>query len=307
MILVTGGSGFIGRYLVKKLIRMGEDVRVLVRRRMPGEEVEVAFGDVTDRDSVKKAFDGVDKVYHLAAIFRHGINPEEIWRVNYHGTKNVVKEALRKNARLLHVSTVGVLGYANSRPLNESTPFNPNPNAYSRSKAKAEQEVLEMQKRGLDSVIVRPAFVYGIGSRYGLNLLIEMVVKGRLRWIIGDGRNYIHPVHVEDLVGALITVMEHGKDKIYIAANEEPIMLRKLLDLAAKYSGVKLRYGFPAKLAYLILKIRGGVGGSTATETISLFTKNWFYQVDRLKALNWRQKVDIEMGIKATVEWVMTG
>ncbi len=307
MILVTGGSGFIGRYLVKKLIKMGEDVRVLVRRRMPGEEVEVAFGDVTDRDSVKKAFDGVDKVYHLAAIFRHGINPEEIWRVNYHGTKNVVKEALRKNARLLHVSTVGVLGYANSRPLNESTPFNPNPNAYSRSKAKVEQEVLEMQKRGLDSVIVRPAFVYGIGGRYGLNLLIEMVVKGRLRWVIGDGRNYIHPVHVEDLVGALITVMEHGKDKIYIAANEDPIRLRNLLDLVAKYSGVKLRYGFPAKLAYLVLKIRGGVGGSTATETISLFTKNWFYRVDRLKALNWRQKVDIETGIKATVEWVMTG
>ncbi len=307
MILVTGGSGFIGRYLVKKLIKMGEDVRVLVRRRMPGEEVEVAFGDVTDRDSVKKAFDGVDKVYHLAAIFRHGINPEEIWRVNYHGTKNVVKEALRKNARLLHVSTVGVLGYANSRPLNESTPFNPNPNAYSRSKAKVEQEILEMQKRGLDSVIVRPAFVYGIGGRYGLNLLIEMVVKGRLRWIIGDGRNYIHPVHVEDLVGALITVMEHGKDKIYIAANEDPIRLRNLLDLVAKYSGVKLRYGFPAKLAYLVLKIRGGVGGSTATETISLFTKNWFYRVDRLKALNWRQKVDIETGIKATVEWVMTG
>ncbi len=305
MILVTGGAGFIGGYLVRELVKNGEDVRVLIRRRKPKEEVEFVRGDVTDRSSLKKAFDGVEKVYHLAAIFRHDANPEETWKVNYQGTKNVAEMAFRRNARLLHVSTVGVIGYANSRPLNETSPHNPNPNAYSRSKARAEQLISEMHNNGLDSAIVRPAFVYGIGSRYGLNLLIEMVAKGRLRWIIGDGNNYIHPIHVKDLAKALIAVMDRGKEMIYIAANEEPVKLRELLDLVAKLAGVRLRYGFPPKLAYLILRFRGGIGGSSAAETVSLFTKNWFYRTDRLKSLGWKQEVDIENGLREVVEWIL--
>ncbi len=211
MILVTGGAGFIGSYLVGELVRRGEEVRVLVRHRMPKEGVETVSGDVTDRGSLRRAFEGVEKVYHLAAIFRHDARPEDIWRVNYEGAKNVAEAALESGARLLYVSTVGVLGYANSKPLDENSPYRPNPNEYSRSKAKAEQVILGMRSKGLDCVIVRPAFVYGIGSRYGLNLLVDMVAKGKLRWIIGKGENYIHPIHVEDLVKALIAVMDRGE------------------------------------------------------------------------------------------------
>ncbi len=263
MILITGGTGFIGNYLVEELVKRGEDIRVLVRNKKPKLEVEAVKGDVADRDSLKKAFNSVDRVYHLAALFRHDAN--------------------------------------------EKAPYDPNPNAYSRSKAKAEQLILRMREKGLDSVIVRPAFVYGVGSRYGLNLLIEMVAKRWLRWVIGNGNNYIHPIHVKDLVKALITVMEKGREEVYIAANEKPVRLRELLDLVAEYAGVKLRYGFPTKLAHLILKVRGGMGGSSAAETISLFSKNWFYRVDRLKSLGWSQEIDVEAGIGEVVGWLIKG
>jgi len=92
--------------------------------------------------------------------------------VNYRGTKNVVDETSKRDAKLLQVSTVGVLGFANSNPLDEESPYNPNPNPYAQSKAKAEQYVLKMQREGLKAAIARPAFVYGVGSNYGLNLLI---------------------------------------------------------------------------------------------------------------------------------------
>ncbi len=304
MILVTGGAGFIGSYLVGELLRRGEDIRVLVKHRMPKEGVETVSGDVTDRGSLRKAFNGVEKVYHLAAIFRHDARPEDIWRVNYEGAKNVAEAALESGARLLYVSTVGVLGYANSKPLDENSPYCPNPNAYSRSKAKAEQVILGMRSKGLDCVIVRPAFVYGIESRYGLNLLVDMVAKGKLRWIIGKGENYIHPIHVEDLVKALIAVMDRG-DGIYIAANEEPVKLKELLGFVALHAGVRVHYGFPPALARLVLKFRGGIGGSSAAETLSLFTKNWFYRVEKLKSLGWRQNIDIETGIGEVVEWLL--
>jgi len=189
--------------------------------------------------------------------------------------------------------------------LDENSPYKPNPNPYAQSKAKAEQYVLEKCKEGLDAVIVRPAFVYGIGSTYGLNLLVDLVVKRKLKIVIGRGENYIHPIHVKDLVKALVLVMGRARTgEIYIAANEKPIKLRDFLDLVASYAGVRLRYGLPPKLAYIILKLKGGIGGSTAKETILLFTKNWFYNVEKLKSLGWKQEVKIEEGVKELVEWI---
>ena len=306
MILVTGGTGFIGSHLVEYLLSRGKDVRVLVRD--PSKlrfDVDFAVGDVTDADSLKEAFRDVEEVYHLAALFRHDADPRKIWQVNYEGTKNVVEECLKRNVRLLHVSTVGVLGYANSKPLNENSPYRPNPNPYAQSKAKAEQYVLQKCRQGLDAVIIRPAFVYGAGSSYGLNLLIDLVVRRKLRIVIGKGENYIHPIHVKDLVKALVLVMDKAKaGEIYIAANEKPIKLKDFLDLVAEYVNIRLRYGFPPKLAYPILKIKGGIGRSSAGETILLFTKNWFYSVEKLKSLGWKQEIGIEDGIRDAVEWL---
>jgi len=84
MILVIGGTGFIGSYLVKYLVEHGEDVRVLVRDKsklkLLGVKVDFVKGDVTNKDSLKEAFKDVEEVYHLAAIFRHGENNEKIGR-----------------------------------------------------------------------------------------------------------------------------------------------------------------------------------------------------------------------------------
>ena len=306
MILVTGATGFIGLYLVRFLLERGEDVMALVRNPSKLKlNVKYVIGDVTDSKSLEKAFKDVDKVYHLAAIFRHGINAKDVWRVNFEGTRNIVRLCMEYDCELLHVSTTGVLGYANSKPLDEDAPYRPNPNPYSQSKAEAEKFVLKACKEGLKAKIVRPAFVYGVGSRYGLNLLIDMVVKGRIKFVIGKGQNYIHPIHVTDVVRAMVLVMEKAKSgEIFNLANEKPVKIRELLDLVAKYAGVKIHYGFPPKLAYILLKLKGGIGGSSAKETIMLFTKNWFYNVEKLKALGWRQEIELEDGIKEVVEWL---
>ncbi len=177
------------------------------------------------------------------------------------------------------------------------------PIPYAQSKAKAEQYVLEKCKQGLDAVVVRPAFVYGIGSTYGLNLLIDLVVKGRLKIVISRGNNYIHPFHVKDLVRALVLIMDKARvGDVYIVA-KKPIRLKEFLNLVGRYAGVRLRYGLPPKLAYLILKLKGGIGSSSAEETIMLFTRNWFYNVEKLKSLGWKQEIRIEDSIKETVEW----
>lgn len=311
--LVTGGTGFIGSHLVEHLVKEGRDVRVLVRNpsnlrwltHLRGR-VAIVVGDVSRESSLREAFEDVEEVYHLAAVFRHGADPELIWRVNYGGTVNVVNECLRRGARLLHVSTVGVLGPANSEPLSEDSPLNPNPNHYARSKARAEEYVLrKCREEGLKAVVVRPAFVYGPRGTYGLNLLMHMLISGKLRVVIGDGNNYIHPIHVRDLIKALTTAMRKGAvGETYIAANEEPVRLREFIELVAKHAGVKVRFGLPPIVARLALTLRGGIGGSGARETIMLFTKNWFYSTEKLRSLGWKQEIPLNEGIRETVRWL---
>jgi len=311
--LVTGGTGFIGSHLVEHLVKEGEVVRVLVRNPSNlrwlthlRDKVEVVVGDVTHRSSLREAFKDVEEVYHLAAVFRHGLDPELVWRVNYGGTVDVVDECLRGDARLLHVSTVGVLGPANSEPLSEDSPLNPNPNHYARSKARAEEYVLrKCREEGLKAVVVRPAFVYGPRGTYGLNLLIHMVISGKLKVIVGNGSNYVHPIHVRDLTKALVTVMRRGAPgEAYIAANEEPVRLRELVELVAKHANVKVRFGLPPIIARLALTLRGGIGGSSARETIMLFTKNWFYSTGKLRSLGWKQEIPLNEGVKETICWL---
>jgi len=283
---------------------MGEDVMLLVRN--PKDlHVKFVVGDVADKRSLEKAFRDVDKVYHLAGIFRHGVSSRDIWLVNYNGTRNVADLCLKYDCELLHVSTVGVLGYANSKPLKENSQYNPNPNPYSISKAEAKKYVFKLCNEGLKAKVVRPAFVYGIGSDYGLNLLIELVVNGRLRFVIGNGNNFIHPIHVKDLVRAMVFVMEKAEYcKVFNLANEKHVRLSEFLDIVARYAGVRIHYGLPPKLVYVFLKFKGGIGGSSDKETIMLSTKNWFYSVEKIRALGCKQEVDIEFGVREVVDWL---
>jgi len=312
-VLVTGGTGFIGSYLVEELLRLGYEVRVCTRNPLNlkwiehlRSEIEVVKCDVTREEDVRVAVRGVDEVYHLAAIFRHGTNEGLIWRVNYLGTKYVANEVLREGCRLIHVSTVGVLGPAGNKPLSEDSPLRPNPNPYSMSKAKAEEYVRSLCREGLEVVVARPAFVYGPRGTYGLNLLIKLVIEGKLKVVIGDGSNYIHPIHVKDVVNALITIARKGRvGEAYIVANEEPIKLRDFMRIITEYVGVKVMFGLPPTLAKLILKLRGeGIGGSTPEETIALFTKNWFYRINKLRSIGWSQTIPLNKGIKETIEWL---
>ena len=310
MILVTGGTGFIGKYLVRLLLEQGEPVRILTRNTETLQKSELKYeyvaGDLRDKASLETACKGVNEVYHLAAIFRHGIGEKLIWEVNYQGTINLLEAALSKGVKkFIYISTVGVMGHANGHPLNENSPYNPNPNAYSKSKAKTEQELLKIAKKeGIDLRIIRPAFVYGPGGEYGVGLVIKNVIEGKLKWVIGSGNNYIHPIHVWDLVRAFELIRKKGRSgEVYIVANEKPTRLKDFLNLVASFAGVRVRYGFPPMLAYLILKIKGGIGGATPKETILAFTKNWFYKIDKLKTLGWRQEIPLEKGAKETVEW----
>src|SRR5437868_245817 len=168
-IAVTGATGHVGGNLVRALVERGHQVRALVReehRTLEGVEVERVRGDVGDPESLERAFDGVERVFHLAA--RISIAPgdeDEVQRVNVVGVRNVVAACLKVGVkRLLHMSSIHAMS---AQPLgetiDESRPLASGPDlmTYDRSKAEGEREVIAGIERGLDAVRVNPTAILG--------------------------------------------------------------------------------------------------------------------------------------------------
>jgi dihydroflavonol-4-reductase len=220
---VTGGTGFVGRHLVRTLAGRGWKVRVLVHRKeLPQQEgVAAISGDIRDATALKSGCAGADTVFHLAAAVGSAVTDRSAFReVNARGTEAVL-DAARKTGvrRVVHVSSAGVLGAVEPGVIADET-HPPQPrNLYDRTKWEAEQAARRAAEGGADVVIVRPGWVYGPGDRRTFKL-IKAVDDGRFFLLAGTkGRQT--PVYVEDLVAGLLQSAEKGrKGELYHLAGE---------------------------------------------------------------------------------------
>lgn len=201
MVVVTGAAGHVGANLVRSLLSSGRRVRVLVyqdRRALEGLDVEFVNGDVRDLESLRRAFEKAEVVYHAAAHISLLANQWPIMEsINVIGTRNVVDACLDCGVnRLIHFSSIHALNQEPfDVPVDESRSFvsSQRSSPYNRSKAEAEKEVLKGIKRGLDSIILNPTGVIGPfdfkPSHCGEALLtmsrgkLPVLVKGGFDWV----------------------------------------------------------------------------------------------------------------------------
>lgn len=220
MILVTGGTGFIGEQLVRQLLTEGRQVRVLARRparaaELFGPAVAVAAGDLGDPASLARAAEGVRQVYHCASWIAYKADWQEVWRVNVQGTVNLLEACAAAGVeRLVHMSSVAAGGPAVRlpdgslrRPRTEADPPEPLNDPYGRSKLEQEQVVL----RYPFSLVVRPSAVYGPGDPTGINLLLKLVSRRLLPFYLGARQTPVNVVPVKDVVTGCIAAMERGR------------------------------------------------------------------------------------------------
>ena len=232
-ILVTGGTGRIGKYLVNALVQQGEKVRALIKEGMvENENVEIFYGDILNKESLKKAVEGVDVIYHLAAIIDYLAPKGLMFDVNVIGTKNLLE--VSKAKKFIYLSSTAALGKKLKEiPATESTPCRPS-EFYGQTKLDAEKLV----KEG-GGIIIRSADVFGSGFTEGYDYVISGLEYGSLP-IIGDGKNFIQWIHISDLVQALLLAKENGKPgEVYIVAGKEVKTLNECLELLAKYLNVE--------------------------------------------------------------------
>jgi nucleoside-diphosphate-sugar epimerase len=244
---VTGGSGFVGSALIRRLTGDGWSVRALARSDGAGVAVRAAGaepvrGDLSDGAAMTAAARGADVAFHSAAKLGAWGSWGEFRRVNVDGTRALLDACrVAKVPRVVHVGTEAAL--LHGRPLvaaDERTPLAfHSKSAYSATKAEAEAAVIEANGDGLETVVVRPRFVWGAGDTTLLPVLTEMARSGKLRWI-GGGRHLTATTHVGNTVEGLVLAAERGvPGNAYFVTDGSPVVFREFVGALIATQGVQ--------------------------------------------------------------------
>ncbi len=243
--LVTGGSGFVGSAIVLELIKRGKEVRALVRSRarpgnLAGVDVEQVEGDLLDCESLRRAVQGCDEVYHAAALYSHWQRDPSLFdRVNVQGTRNLFDVCLEHGApRVVYTSSTAALGAHGKVPADESAQFNLESTGdhYYMSKHRAEQVALEYAAKGLPVVVVNPTNPSGPRDFKPTPTggVILGVLKRQLPGYVDGGINL---VDVDDVAVGHVRAMEKGKPgEKYIFGNTN-LSLKEYFELIAEVGG----------------------------------------------------------------------
>lgn len=304
-IFLTGATGFIGYALVGALVQEGHNVKVLIRNKADQNKfvnlkVEVIVGSLDDDSLLNRELEGIDVVYHLAAIRRDwGHSWSSYRQTNVFLTEKIVTAAVRKVKHFILISSVK----AN----------NPESN-YAMSKKEAE----DITRRicicnRLPLTIIRPAIVYGPGDhRDGMIPKLIGLIKSRKFFIVGNGQNRIHLVYITDLISALVSAgSKKGNADTYTIAGEKPITLSCLAELIARELKTPI---FPLKIPYFLAYFSAFLF-ELACKSLSLkteplltvgklktITQDHIYDIKAAKEkLNFSPKVNYQDGIKKTL------
>ena len=265
-IFITGATGYIGNILALKLAESNNRVHALVRRpaearNLVHSNIKLFEGDVTDIDSIKKAMDECDYVFHLASFVRLWAQPSNVFfKVNVEGTHNVLAAAVEKNVSgFVYTSSTAVFGISLNEPLTESDPriigFN---NDYDLSKCMAEKLVMDYAAKGLHALIVNPSRVYGPGIETFSNpftRFLKALMKGKIVAFPkcpGVVANYSY---VHDVVEGHILAMKYGEPGERYILGGENVSYERMLS----YVRELLPRGRAIGLPKVVLQATGGM------------------------------------------------
>ena len=244
---VTGGSGFVGGALIRRLASEGWTVRALARSESSERTVreagaEPVRGDLDDVDAMRAGAQGADVTFHAAAKVDDWGDPADYERITVQGTRNALAASRDAGVkRFVHVGTEAAL--MAGQPLvnvDETAPLRPDsPAPYPWSKAKAEQAVRDANGEGFETVVVRPRFVWGRGDTVLLPRMKQMVEQKKWAWI-GGGRQLTATSHIDNVVEGLMLGAERGTPGgVYFVTDGDPVVFREFVSDLMRTQGVE--------------------------------------------------------------------
>jgi len=317
-VLVTGASGFTGGCLARFLAGRGDRVRALVRRRdraagLDASGIEIVEGDLTNRESLRRAIEGTEVVYNIAALYRDaGLPSAEYRAVNATAVGTIVELAQRAGVRrVVQCSTVGVHGDIKTPPANEDAPLAPG-DLYQETKLDGERIGRETAARvGLELVIARPTGIYGPGDRR-LFKIFGKIATGRFV-MLGPGTHFYHVTYIDDLCEGFrrCATVPGAAGGTYILGGGEVPTLQQLVVLTAEIAGVRpprLRLPvWPVWLAGAACEavfVPLGMSPPIYRRRVDFFRKSRAFDISRARReLGFSPAVRLADGIRRTLEW----
>ncbi|MGB5988003.1 MAG: NAD-dependent epimerase/dehydratase family protein [Desulfobacterales bacterium] len=318
-VLVTGGTGFSGKALVKRLLEEGHQVVALdYQEGHKTDEIrqwgaEVVIGSVTDPETARRCVQGAEVVQHLAAAFRElNVSDDYYHEVNVGGTRTMLEAAQAADVKkFIYCSTCGVHGNIDHPPGDETAPIHA-ADYYQQTKYEAEPVVAEFFQKGLKTVIIRPAAIYGPGDPERFQMIFKRVNQGVFP-MFGSGETLYHPLYIDNLVDAFMLAMEPGKGEgqAYLIADKEYLSIKRLVQLTAEALEVKVNIPhlplMPLRAAgYLCEKICRPlkINPPIFPRRVDWYRQNRAFNIGKAQRdLGYAPKVGIEEGLRRTAQW----
>lgn len=301
MILVTGATGLVGSYLCRYLIQKGHTVRALKREqsnfRLLGdvaEKIEWVTGDVNDLTELATAMEGVEKIYHCAAVISYTKkNAKSLMHVNVEGTENVVNLALEYGIKkLLHVSSIAALGKTgkDEEVITEATPWDRKnlDSDYAISKFLAEREVWRGIAEGLNAVVINPSIIVGAGNWDSGSCKLFTTINNGFKYYTNGVTGY---VDVRDVVQIAYQLMESDIAGERFILNSENMPYQNFFATIAKQLNVTGPTVLAGKrlsaIAWRLEWLKGLFTGdepSVTKQTAEIANKKVYYENNKVKA-----------------------
>ncbi|MEJ8544272.1 NAD-dependent epimerase/dehydratase family protein [Brevibacillus borstelensis] len=322
-VLVTGGTGFLGQRLARRLQEQGEQVTVLGRNKRIGEQLQKAgirfvCADIADQGAVRDVCYGKQIVIHAAAFSSPWGKYRDMYAVNVEGTRHVVEGCLMHNVeRLVHVSTPSLyFAFEDKLGIRESDPLPQRfANAYAETKYLAEREVDNAFERGLATVTIRPRALFGPGDNAILPRLIR-ANKNRFVPMIDGGQAVIDLTYVDNVVDALLLCMDSPEKtlgSVYNITNGEPVMLIDVLesvfaklDMPLRKKAVSYRqaYGIASVLELLSRTLLAYREPMLTRYTVGVLAKSQTLDITKAREeLGYEPRVSLREGIDIFANW----
>jgi nucleoside-diphosphate-sugar epimerase len=316
---ITGGAGFIGQYVVRKLILRGYDVYGLARSEKSATQLmrmgaHVVPGDINDRESMREAMTGSDVVFHLACWYdycQQGRDQAET--TNVAGTRSVLQLAHELAVpRIVHVSTVVVFGDTRGELVDE-TFFQGGPflSEYDRTKWLAHYKVaMPLVEKGAPIITVMPGVAYGPGDTSWLADLMRLFYRGLMPAVPGPETTVTY-AHVEDIAEGIVLAAEKGQiGESYILAGPA-IPLGEMVDFWAHLTGKRApALGIPARAMRPLAPVVGQLASAITLPSIfsdeltGLLGATYMARSDKARAeLGWTAR-PLQVGMLETFEWI---
>lgn len=265
--LVTGANGFTGSHLVKALEQRGDSVVGLVRKtsdlsRLANCNIQLVYGDITDRTALKTAMQGVDVVFHTAAYVELGlVDAAKMERINVEGTRAVLEAAkVAGVSKLVYCSTIGIYGDTQGKTIDETFQRQQQgfSSAYDSTKYKAQQLVDQFAAEGLPVVSVMPSGIFGADDPH-FGPVLQAFLKGRLKvWAGGDRVTGI--VHVDDLVAAMLLSVEKAPPGSHYIISTGDLTTREMFEFISQETGVAAPREVPEPIVRLAGNLLDPIG-----------------------------------------------